>query len=197
MSRLTSIILALGLLAASTVHAQVTDTATAVADSTSTFARSYWTFGGLYYADNTDYELMVAGGQAWPLGKNGGWTIRAGLGTGFTFYGINDTGFVLGPQFALERVLTGDRIEISRGQPLELYALVGGAAYSGWNLKETADGRAWVPAATAGVGLRFRAKASSDPMVTLELYYEERLADFEPRLFIRFDYMHPRGRGAN
>lgn len=193
MSRITSTILALGLLAASSVYAQDADT-TAVAADSSTIARSYWTLGGLYYASNNDYDLMVIGGQAWPLGANGGWTVRAGIGTGVTFYGLNDTGFILGPQLALERVLTGDRIEISRGQPLELYALIGGAAYSGWNLEESTGGRTWVPAVSGGVGLRFRAKAASDPMVTLELYYEERFADFDPRLFIRFDYMHPRGR---
>lgn len=191
MSRITTAILALGLLAAPPLRAQVADTA-AAADS-SAFAGSYWSIGGLYYANDNRYDLMLVGGQAWPFGDTGGWTLRAGLGTAVVFYGYNDTGFMVGPQLALERVLTGDRLELGPGQPLELYAAVGGAAYAGWNLEESTRPREWVPAASAGVGLRFRGKAASEPIVTLELYYEERFSDFNPRLFLRVDYMHPRG----
>lgn len=191
MSRVTTAILVLGLLSAPCAFAQATDT---TATDSSAFARSYWSLGGLYHANHNDYDLVLVGGQAWPLGGNGGWTVRAGLAAGVSFYGYNDTGLILGPQLALERVLTGDRLELGPGQPLELYALVGGAAYSGWNLPESVDRRAWVPSASAGLGLRFRSKTASDPIVTLELYYEERFSGFDPRLFIRFDYMHPRGR---
>ncbi|HEX7118049.1 MAG TPA: hypothetical protein VF212_04640 [Longimicrobiales bacterium] len=197
MRRLTSTLLALALLAAeSPADAQVTDS-TAATDATAVdstgFAGSYWTLGGLYYANNNDYDLMLFGGQAWPLGAGGGWTLRAGLGTGVSFYGLSDTGAMAGAQLGLERVLTGDRLELRSGQPLELYALLGGAAYAGWNLTPAQEGTALVPAASAGLGLRFRGTAASDPMLTLELYYEERFSDFDPRLFIRFDYMHPRG----
>ncbi|HEX6938748.1 MAG TPA: hypothetical protein VF158_05005 [Longimicrobiales bacterium] len=189
--RRSSILLALGLpLAAAPARAQTPDTAAAV--DTATFAGSYWTFGGSYHSDNRDYDLMAFGGQAWPFG-GGGWTLRAGLGAGVSFYGFNDTGALVGGQVALERVLSGDRLELRRGQPLELYALVGGAAYTGWNLEGDPDGRPLIPVASAGLGLRFRGTAAHDPMLTLELYYEERFSDFEPRLFIRFDYMHPRG----
>ncbi len=191
MRRLTSTLVTLGLFTAtSSVNAQQSDTTEAV--DLPAFAGSYWTFGGLYRADNRDYDLMVFGGQAWPFG-GGGWTLRAGVGTGVTFYGFNDTGALAGGQFGLERMLTGDRLELRSGQPLELYALLGGATYAGWNLTESQDGTVLIPVASAGLGLRFRGAAAKDPMVTLELYYEERFSDFEPRLFIRFDYLHPRG----
>ena len=64
MSRITTAVLALGLLAAPPLRAQVADTA-AAADSTA-FAGSYWAISGLYYANNNNYDLMLVGGQAWP-----------------------------------------------------------------------------------------------------------------------------------
>ena len=156
-------------------------------------AGSYWTFGGLYYAENNNYDLMAFVGQSWPLGRNGGWTMRAGLGAGISFYGYNDAGALSGLQVGLERVLTGDIIQLRNGEPLEIYAVVGGGAYAGWKLQENPEGTQLVPVASAGIGVRWRGGAPHDPMVRLELYREERFSGFDERLYLRFDYLRPRG----
>ncbi len=196
MRRLIAIGIALGsLVAGSPAAAQNADAEPTVNPhyDSSTVAGSYWTFGGLYYANDNNYDLLAFAGQSWPFGNHGRWTLRAGLGAGVSFWGYNDAGLMGGVQAGLERVLTGDMIQLRDGQPLEIYALLGGSAYAGRNLVEKPGETALVPAASAGLGVRWRGGKPSDPMVRLELYHEERFSDFGSRLFIRFDYLTPRG----
>lgn len=185
-------LLALILSAGGSLRAQEADTANDA--STPEFAASYWTFGGMYRAaDRNEYDIMLFAGQSWPLNDGGGWTLRGGLGAGVVFWALNDTGLLGGLQLALERTLTGDRIQLNDGRPLEIYAVAGGSGYAGWKLPEAPQATKLVPAVSAGLGVRVRGDEAHEPMVRLELYYEERFADFEPRLFIRLDYLSPRG----